>query len=277
MLWDDVVNPILAHLGYTQILPNNELPHITWCTTSPLSFLPLHAAGDYAKEAASLFEYAISSYTPIIRTLLAGAPSPTVLPSILAVGQMSTPGLSPLPGTAAELEALTCQAGDLLRMRLDRNKATHSSVLAAMRSNNWVHLACHASRNILEPTKSAFHLHDGPLDLAAITREPLENASLAFLSACQTAAGNKTLSQEALHLAAGMIMAGYRTVIATMWSINDGDAPIVAERFYAHMLEGGAMNGKNAAKALHDAVGYLRTKVGVREFARWTPYIHIGR
>ncbi|KAG8707100.1 hypothetical protein FRC08_000689 [Ceratobasidium sp. 394] len=276
MLWADVVKPVLEHLGYIQTLPKDELPHITWCTTGPLSFLPLHAAGVYAKDGCSLSQYAVSSYTPTISALLDGAPAPTAPPNILAVGQTSTLGFSPLPGTAAELDALGQRAGDLLRVRLDGNKATCSSVLEAMRSNNWVHFACHASQNILEPTKSAFHLHDGPLNLAVITQKPLDNASLAFLSACQTATGDKTLSDEAVHLAAGMMMAGYRTVVATMWSINDNDAPLVAERFYAYMLEGGT-SGKDAAKALHNAIGFLRNKVGVREFARWVPYIHIGR
>ncbi|KAJ6487356.1 hypothetical protein DFH09DRAFT_841575, partial [Mycena vulgaris] len=41
------------------------------------------------------------------------------------------------------------------------------------------------------------------------------------LSACQTARGAKGLQEESVHLAAGMLLAGYRGVIATMWSIMD--------------------------------------------------------
>ncbi|KAG8682856.1 hypothetical protein FRC08_014684 [Ceratobasidium sp. 394] len=31
MLWTDIAEPILNHLGYKDALPANELPHITWC------------------------------------------------------------------------------------------------------------------------------------------------------------------------------------------------------------------------------------------------------
>ncbi|KAI0082963.1 hypothetical protein BDY19DRAFT_981531, partial [Irpex rosettiformis] len=53
----------------------------------------------------------------------------------------------------------------------------------------------------------------------------LPNADLAVLSACQTATGDEKLSEEAVHLAAGMLNIGYKSVIGTMWSISDYIAP----------------------------------------------------
>jgi CHAT domain-containing protein len=47
----------------------------------------------------------------------------------------------------------------------------------------------------------------------------LESAQLAYPSACHTSAGDEKLSEEAVHLAAGMMAAGYRGVLATMWEI----------------------------------------------------------
>ncbi|KAG9078784.1 hypothetical protein FS749_009148 [Ceratobasidium sp. UAMH 11750] len=197
--------------------------------------------------------------------------------SILAVGQDNTPGFSPLPGTAKELENISVQTGNLRLTRLEGYSATTSAELAALDDHSWVHLACHGSQSSTKPTASAFHLHDGPLDLVTIIQKQLKHADLAFLSACQTAKGDEHLPEEAVHLAAGMIMAGYRRVIATMWSINDEDAPLVAEKFYAYMLDGQHSNEGKAAKALHYAVGCLRDKVGTKEFGRWAPYIHIGQ
>ncbi|KAG9102862.1 hypothetical protein FRC06_000926 [Ceratobasidium sp. 370] len=277
MLWTDIAKPVLDFLGYIITTDTNEcLPHITWCTTGPLSFLPLHAAGDYNTPDQLLFRYAISSFTPNLSALLTRPADPAAFSGILAISQASTPGFRPLPGTTAELDRVARQAGDSRLTRLDGREATCSTVLAAMDEHSWVHFACHASQNSVKPTASAFHLHDGPLDLASITRKQLKHADLAFLSACQTATGDKELSEEAVHLAAGMIMAGYRTVIATMWSIEDKDAPIVAEKFYAYMLNGEAPNQRKAAKALHYAMGYLRDRIGVKEFERWTPYVHLG-
>jgi tetratricopeptide (TPR) repeat protein len=295
MLWIDVAQPILEFLGYTvrvnhsqcqklpidnplkQNVPAKDLPHITWCTTGPLSFLPLHAAGDYRHPESMLINLAVSSYTPSLTALTMAPPTPSTFSGLLAVGQAELPGFSALPGTVAELNQIQKQASEIRFTRLDGGKATPSAVLEGMEEHSWVHFACHATQVPTEPTRSAFHLRGGALDLAAIAKKQLKNAHMAFLSACQTATGDKNLPEEAVHLAAGMIMAGYPTVIATMWSIHDQDAPLVAESVYAYMLKEGAPESRNAAKALHEAVGKLRNEVGVKEFSRWVPYIHIGR
>ncbi|KAG9083004.1 hypothetical protein FS749_006375 [Ceratobasidium sp. UAMH 11750] len=276
MLWVDIAKPVLDFLGYTAALPASDLPHITWCTTGPLSFLPLHAAGDYSKTHCSLFDYAVSSYTPTLSALLASPREPATFSGIAMVGQAFTAGFSSLPGTRRELEKIGDQAKRIQHTQLDGKNATRSAVLQAMEKNSWIHLACHASQDAERPMASAFHLHDGPLDLATITKKQLRHADLAFLSACQTATGDKQLSEEALHLAAGMIMAGFRTVVATMWPIADGDAPLVAEKFYEYMLKDGLPDTKKAARALHHAVKCLREDVGVEKYSRWAPYIHIG-
>ncbi|KAG8729303.1 hypothetical protein FRC10_004079 [Ceratobasidium sp. 414] len=276
MLWTDIAKPVLDFLGYSTVLCTSDLPHITWCTTGPLSFLPLHAAGDYTKPHCSLFDYAVSSYTPTLSALLAPPLSPATFSGIAMVGQAFTPGFSPLPGTGRELDKVGEQAKHIRHTRLDRKSATRSAVLEAIEQSSWVHLACHASQNAERPMASAFHLQDGPLDLATITKKQLKNTDLAFLSACQTATGDKKLSEEALHLAAGMIMAGFRTVVATLWPIQDGDAPLVAEKSYEYMLKDRLPDTSKAARALHHAVGCLRENVGVEKYGRWAPYIHIG-
>jgi CHAT domain-containing protein len=119
-------------------------------------------------------------------------------------------------------------------------------------------------------------LHDGILDLAAITQRSFRNKGLAFLSACQTATGDEKLPDEAIHLASGMLMAGYSSVIASMWSVMDTDAPFVADRVYAQLMKDGKVGNGEAGKALHYAVAGLREKVGEKEYGRWVPYIHIG-
>ncbi|KAG8697703.1 hypothetical protein FRC09_007691, partial [Ceratobasidium sp. 395] len=277
MLWTDVARPVLDVLGYTrQVGHVDNLPHITWCATGPLSFLPLHAAGDYAQDGCSLLDYAVSSYTPTLQALLAKTLESPATPKILAIGQSHTTGLSPLPGTTTELNNIGVNAAYMHITRLEDDKATVSTALTALDDHNWAHFACHASQNTANPSSSAFYLHDGPLNLAHISHKQLPNADLAFLSACQTAAGDVELSEESLHLAAGMIMAGYRRVIATMWSIDDEDAPIVAEKFYEYMLSNNRPEQNKAAKALYYAIGYLRRATGARSFIRWVPYIHMG-
>ncbi|KAG9121183.1 hypothetical protein FRC07_002967 [Ceratobasidium sp. 392] len=276
MLWTDLTKPILELLGYLESPVAQELPRITWCTTGALNFLPLHAAGDYSQAGHALFDFAISSYTPFLSALLAPVLQPNSLSGMLAIGQASTHGFSPLPGTIFELDNIQEQFQHMRFTRLDGENATISAVLSAIPEHSWVHFACHASQNLNRPTMSAFHLQGGALDLATLTRSSLPHARLAFLSACQTATGDESLPEEAVHLAAGIMAAGYRTVVASMWSIDDADAPIVTKNFYRYMLEDGRPSERDAARALHDAVGRLRAQVGVKMFGRWVPYIHIG-
>ncbi|KAG9126872.1 hypothetical protein FRC07_001620 [Ceratobasidium sp. 392] len=276
MLWADIAKPVLDDLGYTEPLPAAQLPRITWCTTGPLSFLPLHAAGDYRKPSHLLFHYAISSYTPTLSTLLQHRPVHPTFSGIAMIGQELTVNLPPLPGTKSELDMISQRAGRIHVTRIEADRATCSTVLEAIQQHSWVHLACHASQDLVNPVASSFHLHDGSLDLAAITRRHLPQADLAFLSACETATGDQDLSEEAVHLAAGMVVAGYRSVIATMWPIHDEDAPLVADRFYEYMLKDEIPDSRNAARALHYALGCLREKVGAEAFMRWAPFIHVG-
>ncbi|KAF9535340.1 CHAT domain-containing protein, partial [Crepidotus variabilis] len=101
----------------------------------------------------------------------------------------------------------------------------------------------------------------------------------AFLSACQTSVGEMKLPEEVVHLAAGMLVAGYRSVVATSWAIKDAYGPEVAEAFYQCLMEGGAgLDGSRATVALHSAVQKLRRKVGDSEAGLliWIPYVHFG-
>ncbi|EUC62771.1 aromatic di-alanine and TPR containing protein [Rhizoctonia solani AG-3 Rhs1AP] len=254
------------------------MPHITWCPTGAVSFLPLHAAGDYDQPHSRVYNYVISSYTPTLTALLATTPSTLSYSSrVLMISQEATPGYKALPGTKKELALVKSHVENKAGyLQLIDDQATPLTVLDAMEQHDWVHLACHAHQNVYDPTKSGFFLHNGTLDLAAINRRSFKSKGLAFLSACQTATGDETLPDEAVHLASGMLMAGYSSVIATMWSVVDEDAPFVVDKVYSQLMVDGKLGNGEAGKALHNAVAELRTKVGEQEFGRWVPYIHIG-
>ncbi|CAE6531716.1 unnamed protein product [Rhizoctonia solani] len=277
-LWHNIVQPVLKYLGHMDKVLGEPLPHMTWCPTGSLSFLPLHAAGDYDQPGSRIFNYVISSYTPTLTALLARTPRTLNRDCrVLAIGQASTPGHSSLPGTIKELACVKAHANTKVEYsQLTNDQATTAAVLEAMEQHDWVHLACHAHQNVNDPTKSGFYLHDGTLDLTTINQRLFKNKGLAFLSACQTATGDEKLPDEAIHLASGMLMAGYPSVIATMWSVVDDDAPFVADKVYAQLMKDRKIGNGEAGRALHDAVAGLREKVGEKEFGRWVPYIHIG-
>ena len=268
---------------------DGNIPHITWCATGPLAFLPLHAAGIYGSDdplkQLNIFDFVVSSYSPNLSTLLYTSPHPvetsSTVKSTLIISQLDSPGQRRLPGTVKEVEAVLKQISPHSILHLNDENATVNAVYEAIDQHSWVHLACHGIQNVKEPLKSAFALHDGNLDLQALMGKSLKNAELAFLSACQTATGHEGLPDEAVHLAAGMLTAGFQSVIGTMWSIIDEDAPVVAEAFYSTLLKeirrsepkyGTSM----VAYALNEAVKKLREKVGDENFERWVPFVHFG-
>jgi CHAT domain-containing protein len=198
---------------------------------------------------------------------------------LTAISQPSTADdrFGRLPGTVDEVKMIKDLFLDKNFAWLNDSESTQETVLSAMSQSSWLHLACHGVQRRKNPMESAFLLYDGELNLHTISDQQLPNARLAFLSACQTATGDEDLPNEAAHLAAGMLMIGYHSVIGTMWSIRDRDAPMVAQDFYKYLLAHGMKTSQGeAAYALHEAVGKLRETVGVKEFWRWVPFIHLG-
>ncbi|PVF91357.1 hypothetical protein CPB86DRAFT_878568, partial [Serendipita vermifera] len=261
-LWVGLVKPVLDSLAF---MPHPDvLPRIWWCATGPLAFLPIHAAGIYDAGPTNdkLSDYAISSYIPTISTVLKTTHSVMGMTfKLLSVVQPSAPGVSVIPNTKKELEYIWRRVLDQNHVVLEGSQGTKKQVMRGMEECNWLHLACHGIQNLEEPTKSALVLEDGHLTLEEIIKLDLPNAQFAFLSACQTSSGDEKLSEEAVHIAGGMLLAGYRGVVATMWSIQDDLAPEVADEFYAHLLQDGQEpDSRRAAEALHFAVQKLRKK-----------------
>ncbi|THU75490.1 hypothetical protein K435DRAFT_579188, partial [Dendrothele bispora CBS 962.96] len=245
-LWSYVVKPILSEIE-AALYENadSSLPHITWCATGALAFLPLHAAGIYGSEDptkdVNISDFAVSSYTTTLSALLGSGSNskqdPTVFHSVLIVSQPATPGpYLGLPGTVKEAEVIQRYASPAHTCHLTHELATVEAVSGEMSKYDIIHLACHGIQDIEKPLNSAFALYDGRLQLNRLMTLSLKNTKLAFLSACQTATGDENLPEEAVHLAAGMLAIGYPSVIATMWSIKDNDAPLIADKVYANLL-----------------------------------------
>lgn len=232
-----------------------------------------------------LLDYAISSYIPTVRTLVDRGKKALTIDNkrlgLLLVCQSDTPGLPRIPGATEEVRMVEKRLRQCSNLKIDCLESVNSTIsqcLQNMDTHSWVHFACHASQNTSDPLRSAFYLHDGDLDLSSIIRTRLDNADLAFLSACQTSAGDEKLSEEAVHLAAGMLAAGFRGVVATMWSIQDRYGPELAENFYANLVEGELFKSERAAWSLHFATQKLRDKLSDSETAllTWVPYVHFG-
>ncbi|KAJ7193467.1 TPR-like protein [Mycena pura] len=215
-LWVKIVQPVLNGIAMTTPV-SQDLGRIWWCPTGPLAFLPIHAAGRYGEDqvfGSKLSDFLISSYTPSMAVLIQGYRPQSESQEPSAHGQHT------ILGTREEIKYIQTQAAEKVPVQwLDKDMATIDDVQQGMMDSRWS----------ASPTESALLLAGSSrLTLSNIIKLSLPNADLAFLSACQTATGSEKLQDESVHLTAGMLLAGYRGVIGTMWSIMDNDAPQVA-------------------------------------------------
>ena len=278
-LWRTIAVPVLTHLCISDT--SSSPARIWWCPSGPLAFLPLHAAGPYNNNAPGVPELVISSYTPTLESLLRACDAPHAPFSMLAIGQPETPNMSPLPGVHKELAMIERACARVshnptVLVGPDATDLAVSRAFSSGHSHTWLHISCHAHQEPSYPFDSAFYLHDGPLTLKALIQLDLTGVQFAFLSACLTSAGDSRLPDECIHLAAGMQFAGVRSLVATLWSVDDRAAAFVTDRVYGRLVkEGGTEpDAGSAARALHDAV--LEMKVAGRPMVFWVPFTHVG-
>jgi CHAT domain-containing protein len=207
---------------------------------------------------------------------------------LLMISQPDTPMLRPIPGTTVEVQAIeqVLANHNVQHLCLESDNATINQVKTKMDAHSCIHFACHATQDTTKPLQSGFYLHDGRLELSEIIKKQLIGADLAFLSACQTSTGNEQLAEEAVHLAGGMLAAGYRGVVATMWSIEDRYGAGIAKDFYKHLISHGAdgkkglegLSSNGAAHALHYATQQVQKMLDNSESSllTWVPYVHFG-
>lgn len=234
----------------------------------------------------NISEFAVSSYTTTLRVMIESVfkleqhQVHSEIRKVLIVSQPNTPGYSRLPGTVEEAKAILKYTPVMHACHLTHDTATKKAVMYEMSKYDVIHLACHGVQDQQDPLDSAFALYDQKLRLKELMGVSLKNVQLAVLSACETATGDKELLEEAIHLAAGMLAVGYPSVIATLWSIGDKEAPLIADKLYAGLIghDGSGENKANMspAYALHEATKSLREKVGEMNFVKWVPFVHFG-
>lgn len=117
-----------------------------------------------------------------------------------------------------------------------------------------IHFACHGFLDEGSPLRSALVLSDadaagddGLLQMREIYGLNL-GADLVVLSACQTAAGRLERSEGPMGLARPFFFAGARSVIASLWPVNDQSTVAFMHDFYRSLAA-----GHPAGEALHDA------------------------
>jgi CHAT domain-containing protein/tetratricopeptide (TPR) repeat protein len=272
-LWDQIVSPVVDYLQTTH--PSQS--RIWWCPTGEFSVLPFHAAGPFRKGQKNLPDLYISSYTPTLTALIRARrcdPSDSAIEQkrFLAIGQAKAAGESELFSVGAELDNIRQNVSGLATFtRIDGEESCAPRVVEELGKNEWVHFACHGLADRTEPFESAFVLHDGHFTIQRIIGCDLKDPEFAYLSACHTTVGDEESPDEVIHLASAMQFIGFRSVIGTMWEVDDGLSSEITSTFYKHMVdESGRLDHTRAAFALN------RTMKSMRALDQEILYIHLG-
>ncbi len=110
-----------------------------------------------------------------------------------------------------------------------------------------IHLAVHGVSDTTEPDRAALVLapgngsEDGVWQSREITRFRL-NADVVVLSACETGSGRLQGQEGVMNLARAFLIAGSRSVVASLWAVDDRSTATLMESFYQHLKTGITVN-----------------------------------
>jgi CHAT domain-containing protein len=96
-----------------------------------------------------------------------------------------------------------------------------------------LHFANHANSRLDAPLESALQLADGNLGLARLMISRYPHLHEVFLSCCETHLGATKITDDILTIGTGFLCAGARSVISTLWSVDDL-ATALFSIFYYH-------------------------------------------
>src|SRR5271170_1072429 len=100
-----------------------------------------------------------------------------------------------------------------------------------------------------------------PLTVSDITSLNVQVAQFASLSAYETASiRDHCLLDKSIHLGSAMLLAGYPSVVGTLWRVTDKHCVNVVKEVYSWMLQGNKLNNQRAAEGLSRAVRAIRDK-----------------
>jgi len=134
--------------------------------------------------------------------------------------------------------------------------------------SQFVHIATHGLFRRDHPMFSSIRLGDGPVNVYDLYELRL-SAELVTLSGCGTGLSVVVEGDEQLGLVRGLLHAGARAVLLTLWDADDRSTADFMKRFYERLQE-----GWSKAHAAQEGIRELRDRYPHPFF--WAPFVLIG-
>ena len=178
-----------------------------------------------------------------------------------------------LPGAEEEVKMI----GEILNVEpLIGKNATKEQVLSRLNSVSLVHIAAHGSAErgeiLLSPNlggSEPLEEKDFLLTMTDVLNAELD-AKLVVLSCCHSGRG-KIKAEGVVGIARAFLGAGARSVIASLWAIDDEATLTFMRHFYEHLVK-----GQSASKSLHEAMKMMRESNDFNAVMYWAPFMLIG-
>jgi CHAT domain-containing protein len=236
--------------------------------------------------------------------------APKLPDSVLAVGNPAAmvykPPFNAAPEPLPSLPAAGVEAMHVAQLfpkglALVGKQATAEAVRRALPRHRILHFATHGHLSEDAPLMSSILLANGEsLTLDELIGLSLD-ADLVVLSACRTGQGKNVGGDEVIGLTRGLLAAGARAVVVSLWAVDDLATSLLMGSFYSELRQGklhsaALQSAQNtlrtlSADAISTAKGKLRatrgsiestelgTAVAVEDYSHphfWAPFVFVG-
>jgi len=218
-LYDVLIGPVAGKITGSQLI---VIPH------GVLHYIPFQALYDGNR-------YLVQSYA------LSYAPSATVLKFTAGKKSIGNKRMLVVGNPTLDLEFAEREAVSIAKLfqkatHLSRGQATETFLHREGSAYDYIHLATHGEYNEETPLNSRIllsrdQLNDGSLTMAELFSLKWQ-ANLVSLSACETGLSKHRSGDELIGLQRGLIFAGTRSIISSLWSVNDEATEFLMTSFY---------------------------------------------
>lgn len=284
-LWENVTAPILERITTAE-----ERPHVWWSPLGEFALLPVHAAGIHPRRKPqinqrkndpskwpNMHERVISSYLPTI-LLVDSHPEAEngPLDTVLHVSVDPSEQLISLEDERQVIDNALPQAH--INHLFDDN-ATISAFRAALPECTLLHVSAHGWLDRNDSFEAGIDLFDGRFTLRDLAASRADKGQLAVLLTCDSASGDFTTPNEALHVAGAAQQAGFKEVVAATLPVRDDSVVPFVTTLYADITAEPVDKtfAPAVAQAMTDAVDKLRmdSRYAVDPLS-WVPYAHFS-
>ena len=252
-LYNELLAPLLDRL--------RDARHLVIVPHGILHYLPFHALFDGTQYLIDAFSVSYAPSSTIYAHCQSKSSSGSGRPLILGVPDERAPLiLEEVRAVAKALGDSELIVGDAADSVALRERGQHARA---------IHIATHGKFRQDNPMFSSIRLGDAYLSLYDLYQLRLE-ADLVTLSGCATGMNGVSPGDELLGLIRGLLYAGARSLVLTLWDVHDQSAAAFMAKFYRQWSSG---NCKSLA--LQAAMRELRKEYPHPYY--WAPFVLIGK